>query len=110
MEKINLKMLTEESKATGSIIFTNDGKILDCYNVSNENNIAAMAAVLINMSEGFSKDTLASEKIKQLVLESDSGLIIINKLNDNCMIAILTKDNTKAAIIKLILKKLVFKN
>ncbi|MCO7185664.1 roadblock/LC7 domain-containing protein [Tenacibaculum sp. XPcli2-G] len=105
MEKANLQTLIKESEADKGIVFDSEGHVVDFYNISKENNIAAMANVILTMADEFFQDTLNSKSLNQLVLTSNDGLIIINKY-DNHTICLLTNDVSKLAMIKLTLKKI----
>ena len=107
MGKVNLKTLIEESKADSGLVFNAEGHVLDSHNISNENNIAAMAAVIITMSSEFFQDALNSKTLNQLVLASDEGISVINKYDDDHIVCLLAEDISKLAIIKLTLKKII---
>ena len=102
-------MLIEELQAESGLVFNSEGQALDSYNVSNENNVSAMASVLATMANEFLKDTMGAKNSKLISLASESGLVIINKISDGEYICLMTKDLSKAAFMELTLRKLVSK-
>lgn len=106
MEEINLQMLVEESEANKGLVFDSEGHIIDSYNVTNEHNVAAMLAVMVTMSHEFFEDVLESDKLNQLVLNSNNELVVINKYSNERIICLMAEDISKVAIMKLTLKKL----
>ncbi|CAM1361974.1 conserved hypothetical protein [Tenacibaculum sediminilitoris] len=107
MKKTDLQGLIQETKAEKGLIFNSEGYVIDSYGMTRDNNAAAMANVIVTMSNEFFQDTLATESLKQVVLTSDEGLAIINKLDDDHIVCLLTNDISKAAMIKLSLRKIV---
>ncbi|REH48732.1 hypothetical protein C7448_1058 [Tenacibaculum gallaicum] len=105
MGEVSLQTLIEESEADKGLVFNSEGQVIDSYNISKENNIAAMANVIVTMTHEFFQDTLDSESLDQLVLTSKEGLVIINKYDRNHIVCLLADDVSKAAMIKLTLKK-----
>ncbi|MGG6231304.1 hypothetical protein [Tenacibaculum sp. SDUM215027] len=105
MGEVSLQTLIEESEADKGLVFNSEGQVIDSYNISKENNIAAMANVIVTMTHEFFQDTLDSESLDQLVLTSKEGLVVINKYDSNHIVCLLADDVSKAAMIKLTLKK-----
>lgn len=106
MGEVNLQALIEESEAIKGLIFNSEGEVLESYNISNENNIAAMMAVIVTMSHEFFEDVLESDKLNQLVLNSNNELVVINKYSNKHIVCLIADDVSKVAIMKLTLKKL----
>ena len=102
-------MLIKELQAESGLVFNSEGQVLDSYNVSNENNVSAMAGVIATMSNEFLKDTMGAKSLKIISLASDSGLVILNKISKDEYICLMTKDPSKAAFMELTLRKLVSK-
>ncbi|MEE3998968.1 roadblock/LC7 domain-containing protein [Tenacibaculum sp. FZY0031] len=104
MGEVNLQTLIEESEADKGIVFDSNGQVVDSYNISKENNVAAMASVIVTMAHEFFQDALESESLNQLVLTSNEGLVVINKYDNNHIVCLLADDVSKVAMIKLTLK------
>lgn len=109
MGEVNLQTLIQESEADKGIIFDSKGKVVDSYNISKENNIAAMANVIVTMAHEFFQDALESESLNQLVLTSNEGLVVINKYDNNHIVCLLADDVSKVAMIKLTLKNVTLR-
>ncbi len=107
MGKVNLKMLVDEAKADSAMVFDTEGHILDSYNLPNENNVSAMAAVIMTMSEEFFQDALDSTDFKQLVLKAKHGMVVMNRFSEEHVICLIAKDLANAAIMKLTLQRSV---
>ncbi|NVK08584.1 MAG: hypothetical protein HWD89_05990 [Tenacibaculum sp.] len=105
MEEVSLRALIEESEADKGLIFNSEGEVIDSHNITKENNIAAMANVIVTMTHEFFQDALESESLDQLVLTSNEGVVVINKFDNNHIVCLLADDVSKAAMIKLTLKK-----
>lgn len=100
-------MLVKESQAESGLVFDTEGHVLDSYNVTNENNVSAMASVMATLSDEFLQDIMGAKHSKIISLASENGFVIINKLNDEQSICLMTKDLSKAAFMNLTLKKIV---
>ncbi|CAM1370328.1 hypothetical protein [Tenacibaculum xiamenense] len=109
MEKVDLTMLIEKSQAESGLVFDSEGHVLDSHNVSNENNVSAMISVMATMSDELLQDTMGAKASKLISLASESGFIIINKINKDQSICLMTKDLSKANFMKLTLRKIVSK-
>ncbi|MFT7898928.1 hypothetical protein VBY74_02975 [Tenacibaculum ascidiaceicola] len=109
MREVNLQTLIQESEADKGIVFDSEGQVVDSYNISKENNIAAMANVIVTMAHEFFQDALESESLNQLVLTSNEGLVVINKYDNNHIVCLLADDVSKVAMIKLTLKNVTLR-
>ncbi|RKF03859.1 hypothetical protein C8N26_1488 [Tenacibaculum lutimaris] len=106
MKQADLQTLIEESKADRGLIFNSEGNVIDSLNISKENNVAAMANVILTMANEFFQDTLQSDKLNQIVLTSPEALAVVSKYDDSHIVCLLANDTSKEAIIKLTLKKI----
>ncbi|AZJ35785.1 hypothetical protein [Tenacibaculum singaporense] len=109
MGEVNLQTLIQESEADKGIVFDSKGQVVDSYNISKENNIAAMANVIVTMAHEFFQDALESGSLNQLVLTSNEGLVVINKYDNNHIVCLLADDVSKLAMIKLTLKNVTLR-
>lgn len=109
MGEVNLQTLIQESESDKGIVFDSEGQVVDSYNISKENNIAAMANVIVTMAHEFFQDALESESLNQLVLTSNEGLVVINKYDNNHIVCLLADDVSKVAMIKLTLKNVTLR-
>lgn len=110
MKKINLRVLIDESEADSGFIFDSSGHLVESYNVDYETNIAAMAGVISSMINDFLHDLFKSDKFSECSFLSENGLIIMKRIDDEHVISLTSKDLSKAAIIKLAMKKIILKS
>lgn len=106
MGGVNLQMLVEDSNSESGLIFNSEGVLIDSHNLEKPTNLAAMAGVITSMSNEFFQDSLNVQFYNQLTLNSNDGLIIINRVDENLYVALFTKDTTKVGLIGLILKNI----
>lgn len=105
MDKLVLSDLLEITRADGALIVNTEGELIKSENVENNNNVAGMLAVIVDMCKGFSSDVKIG-KFKQLILKSEGGLFIIDEIENYGIVALYSKDLTKGGVIKIAMDKL----
>lgn len=106
MEKnLELAKLLDTTRADGAVVLNSKGEVLDSINVKYEGNIAAMTAVVIQMTEDLTDD-INLGGISQLTCKADDGIFIVNKFSKDFIVAVYSNDITKSGFIMLTMNKL----
>lgn len=93
---MNLKL--EKTGLETALVFDKNGDVIDSLKIEHSTNIAAMSNVIFTMCKEMLEDMQFSE-LKQIILKTDSGLLIGNKLNDNLFLITTTSDISKLGLL-----------
>lgn len=106
MNKLELSDLLKLTDAEGALIVDTKGKLIKSENIKSENNIAAMLSVMIDMCKKFSED-MGTGDFTQLIIKMQEGVFIIDELDNLGIVAIYSRDLTKAGLMKVAMDKLI---
>jgi len=95
---IDLLSIQEFTKAEIIILADENGNVVDSLNTDYETNIALMIETAYSMCKDLSKD-LNNGDLDQLLAKSSDGYFIVNKLEDNSLIMIVSKDPSKLGLL-----------
>ena len=104
-EDIDLKRFLELTGADGILVFNSEGTLLDSENIENGKNYAAMFGVLNTMASGLSED-ISIGQLNQFIFKGDNGLFVVNKLDNNFIIGVFSKNIAKAGLITIAMDKI----
>ena len=96
-------------KKTGletALVFDKNGGVIDSFSIEHSTNIAAMSNVIFTMCQEMLEDMQFSD-LKQIVLKTDSGLLVGNKLNDDLFLITTTSDISKLGLLLKVIDNLV---
>ena len=98
----------EKTGLETALVFDKNGDVIDSFKIEYSTNIAAMSNVIFTMCKEMLED-MQLVGLKQIVLKTDSGLLLGNKLNDNLFLITTTKDVSKLGLLLKVIDNLDFK-
>jgi predicted regulator of Ras-like GTPase activity (Roadblock/LC7/MglB family) len=98
----------EKTGLETALVFDKNGDVIDSFKIEYSTNIAAMSNVIFTMCKEMLED-MQLVGLKQIVLKTDSGLLLGNKLNDNLFLITTTKDVSKLGLLLKVINNLDFK-
>ena len=104
-EILDISSFLEKTNADAIIILNFKGELIESKNIHKPNNIAAMIGVMLTMVSSFAEDTKIGT-LTQCVCKAEDGLFIINKLDDESIVGVISKDITKVGLIMMSMNKL----
>ncbi|MGQ7944236.1 roadblock/LC7 domain-containing protein [Flavobacterium sp. WC2509] len=104
---MDLKKLENTGLET-ALVFDKNGDVIDSFKIEYPINIAAMSNVIFTMCKEMLEDMKFSD-LKQIVLKTDSGLLIGNKFDDNLFLITTTNDISKLGLLLKGIDNLVLK-
>jgi len=87
----------EKAGLETALIFDKNGDVLESFKIEYPINIAAMSNVIFTMCKEMLED-MQFKDLKQIVLKTESGLLIGNKYNDNLFLITTTNDISKLGL------------
>jgi predicted regulator of Ras-like GTPase activity (Roadblock/LC7/MglB family) len=98
----------EKTGLETALVFDKNGDVIDSFKIEYSTNIAAMSNVIFTMCKEMLED-MQLVGLKQIVLKTDSGLLLGNKLNDNLFLITTTNDVSKLGLLLKVINNLDFK-
>lgn len=98
----------EKTGLESALVFNKNGDVIDSFKIEYEINIAAMSNIIFTMCKEMLEDMQLSD-LKQIVLKSDSGLVIGNKLNEDLFLITTTNDISKLGLLLKVIDNLALK-
>ncbi|PKB18432.1 roadblock/LC7 domain-containing protein [Flavobacterium sp. 5] len=98
----------EKTGLEAALVFDKNGDVVDSLNIENSINIAAMSNVIFTMCKEMLEDMKFND-LKQIVLKTDSGLLVGNKLSDDLFLITTTNDISKLGLLLKVIDNLVLK-
>ncbi len=95
---IDLELIQEFTKAELIILADKNGNVINTLNTDYETNLALMTETAFSMCKDLLKD-LNNGDLVQLLGKSTDNYFIINKLKDNSIITIVSKDSSKLGLL-----------
>lgn len=108
-EDIDLKKFLELTGADGILVFNTQGILLESENIDNGKNFAAMFGVLHTMASELSED-ISIGNLNQFMFKGDNGIFLVNKIDDDFIIGVFSKDIAKSGLISIAMDKINKKN
>jgi len=93
---MNLKL--EKTGLETALVFNKNGDVVDSLKIEFATNIAAMSNVIFTMCGEMLEDMKFND-LKQIILKTDSGLLVGNKLNENLFLITTTNDISKLGLL-----------
>ena len=97
-----LDKLVDNTGSDSAIIVNSEGLAIASVNAGNEDRIAVMIASLHSMGEKFSSD-LSKGGIEQFYIKTSDGYILLKDVNENAVIGLIAKDNSKLGLLMMYL-------
>lgn len=97
-----LDKLVDNTGSDSAIIVNSEGLAIASVNAGNEDRIAVMIASLHSMGEKFSSD-LSKGGIEQFYIKTSDGYILLKDVNENAIIGLIAKDNSKLGLLMMYL-------
>lgn len=104
---MNLGKLEKTGLET-ALVFDKDGNVVDSFKIDHSINIAAMSNIIFTMCKEMLEDMQLND-LKQIVLKTDAGLLVGNKLNEDLYLITTTKDISKLGLLLKLIDNLVLK-
>ena len=98
----------EKTGLETALVFDKNGDVVDSFNIEYSTNIAAMSNVIFTMCKEMLEDMQLSN-LKQIVLKTDSGLLVGNKLNEDLFLITTTSDISKLGLLLKVIDNLTLK-
>lgn len=102
----------EKLEKTGletALVFNKNGEVIYSFKIEYAINIAAMSNVIFTMCKEMLEDMKFSD-LKQIVLKTDSGLLVGNKLNEDLFLITTTNDISKLGLLLKVIDNLALKS
>jgi predicted regulator of Ras-like GTPase activity (Roadblock/LC7/MglB family) len=97
-----LSNLVENTNSESAVIVNSEGLTIASVNANNEDRVAVMIASLHSMGEKFSKD-LDKGGINQFYIKTDTGYLLLKDVNENTILGLIAKDQTKLGLLMMYL-------
>jgi len=97
-----LNRLIENTNSESALLVNSEGLTIASINADNEDRIAVMIASLHSMGEKFSSD-LSKGSIEQFYIKTDDGYILLKDINENTIIGLVAKENSKLGLLMMYL-------
>lgn len=104
---MNLGKLEKTGLET-ALVFNKNGDVIDSFKIEFAINIAAMSNVIFTMCKEMLED-MQFNGLKQIILKTDSGLLVGNKLNEDLFLITTTNDISKLGLLLKVIDNLVLK-
>lgn len=88
----------DKSGLQTSVVFNSNGDVIYSFNIEYAINIAAMSNVIFTMCKEMLED-MQFNNLKQIILKTDSGLLVGNKLNNDLFLITTTNDISKLGLL-----------
>lgn len=98
----------EKTGLETALVFDKNGDVIDSLKIEYSINIAAMSNVIFTMCKEMLEDMQLND-LKQIVLKTDSGLLVGNKFNDNLFLITTTNDVSKLGLLLKVIDNLDLK-
>nr|WP_315202656.1 roadblock/LC7 domain-containing protein [uncultured Flavobacterium sp.] len=98
----------EKTGLETALLFDKNGDVIDSFKIEYAINIAAMSNVIFTMCKEM-LDDMQFSSFKQIILKTDSGLLLGNKLNDNLFLITTTNDVSKLGLLLKVIDNLDLK-
>ncbi|AOW10325.1 roadblock/LC7 domain-containing protein [Flavobacterium gilvum] len=105
---MNLGKLEKTGLET-ALLFDKNGEVIDSLKIEYPINIAAMSNVIFTMCKEMLEDMKFND-LKQLILKTDTGLVIGNKFEDNLFLITTTNDISKLGLLLKVIDNLAPKS
>ncbi len=97
-----LSNLVENTNSESAVLVNSEGLTIASINAENEDRVAVMIASLHSMGEKFSND-LGKGGINQFYIKTDSGYLLLKDVNQNTILGLVAKDQTKLGLLMMYL-------
>jgi hypothetical protein len=104
---MNLGKLEKTGLET-ALVFDKNGDVIDSFKIEHPTNIGAMSNVIFTMCKEMLEDMQFND-LKQIILKTNSGLLVGNKLNDDLFLITTTSDISKLGLLLKVIDNLVLK-
>lgn len=104
-EDIDLTRFLKLTGADGILVFNSEGILLDSENIENGKNFAAMFGVLNTMATDLAED-ISIGNLNQFMFKGENGVFIVNKIDNNFIIGVFSKNIAKAGLITIAMDKI----
>ncbi len=98
----------EKAGLETALIFNKNGEVIDSLKIDYPINIAAMSNVIFTMCKEMLEDMQLND-LKQIILKTDSGLLVGNKLNEDLFLITTTNDISKLGLLLKVIDNLDLK-
>jgi len=97
-----LSNLVENTNSDAAVLVNSEGLTISSVNAQNEDRMAVMIASLHSMGEKFAND-LNKGGINQFYIKTNDGYILLKDVNENTIIGLVAKENTKLGLLMMYL-------
>jgi predicted regulator of Ras-like GTPase activity (Roadblock/LC7/MglB family) len=98
----------EKTGLETALVFDKNGAVVDSFKMEFSTNIAAMSNIIFTMCKEMLEDMQLND-LKQIILKTDSGLLVGNKLNENLFLITTTSDISKLGLLLKVIDNLALK-
>ncbi|MFD2891971.1 hypothetical protein ACFS5J_08110 [Flavobacterium chuncheonense] len=104
--KVNLEMLIDDIDVECGFVFDSEGVLDRSLYLDLAENFAAMSGMITTMCKEIMEDFNLGE-LDEIILNTNSGLFFVKKIQNNEYLGIVTKDSSKLALIHMKLQNLL---
>ncbi|WP_130734212.1 roadblock/LC7 domain-containing protein [Flavobacterium sp. J27] len=101
-----LQKLISETAIDAALLFDKKGTLIDSVNLDKPETLSAMTNIIVEMCQGLIEE-LDQKKLNQIILKSESLLIIANTTNEEQFLIAITSDITRLGLLIKVLENFV---
>ncbi len=98
-----LQKLISKTAIDAALLFDKKGTLIDSENLDNPETLSAMSAIIVEMCQGLIEE-LDQRDLSQIILKSESLLLIANTTNEDQFLIAVTRDITKLGLLMKVLE------
>ncbi|VXB45972.1 conserved hypothetical protein [Flavobacterium sp. 9AF] len=98
-----LEKLLTDYNIDSALLFNSNGVLIDSSNLDKPQTLSAMSNIIMDMCQGLVEE-LNEKTLTQVIIKTQSLLIIANKLDGNQYLMVVTSDITKLGLLLKILE------